>query len=131
MTSGQHKRGPMRSFAAIKRSSVIRNRWNGLLDTLADLEGTTLGCNSPKHVVPPIPSGRVTDDLYSFDTLERDASEARASSSYNGIQDSSADGHSCPVRGEWANEPQGLVDECRLIHQAEPLPSYHRPGTAV
>lgn len=107
------------------------NRWNGLLDTLADLEGTTLGRNAPKHALPPIPSGRVTGELYSFDTLQQDASEAGASRSSNGIRDFSADGYSSPVRGEWANEPQGLVEECRLIHHAEPLPSYHRPGTAV
>lgn len=131
MTSGQHKRRPTRSFAAIKRSSVMRNRWDGLLDTLADLEGTTLGRNAPKDVLPPIPSGRVTGDLYSFETLHRGESEAGASSSSNGIQDSSADGYSSPVRGEWASKPQGLVEECRLIHHAEPLPSYHRPGTAV
>lgn len=112
----------MRSLAAMKKSNAMRNRWNGLLDTLADLEGTVLERNAPKHILPPVPSGRLTVDFYLFDIMQRPASDATASNSSHSIHDSSVNEYASPVCAEWASEPQALVEECTLIQHAEPLP---------
>lgn len=119
----------IRSSNAIRPSSTIRNRWDRLLDTLADLEGTTLERNMPQHL--PLTLGGFTVDFAQFDTMERPTFETKPPPLSNSSHGSSVNGYAASVHSECAREPQASVEEFNLLQHAEPLPSYHRPGTRV
>lgn len=115
------------------RSSTrtMGNRWDRLLDTLADLEGTMLERNMPRHLPLTVPSGRLTVDFSQLSTLQRLPSEAKPPSPSHSSHGFSVNGYAASVRSEYARDPPALVEERNLLQHAEPLPSYHRPDTAV
>lgn len=121
----------IRSLTANRMSSTMGNRWDRLLDTLADLEGTTLERNMPQHLPFTVPSGTLTVDFSEFGTVQRPTTETKPPSPSHSSHGSFSNGFAASVRSEYAREPQALVEECNLLQHAEPLPSYHRGGTAA
>lgn len=123
----------IRSLTAIRTSSAMVNRWDRLLDTLADLEGTTLERNMPQHLPFNVPSGMLTVDFSEFGSVQRPTTEAKppSPSHTSSSHGSSVNGYAASVRSEYAREPQALVEECNLLQHAEPLPSHHRGGMAA
>lgn len=121
----------IRSSNAMRPSSTIRNRWDRLLDTLADLEGTTLERNMPQHLPLTVPLGGFTVDFSQFYTMERPTFETKPLPLSHSSHGSSVNGYTASVHSECAREPQASVEECNLLQHAEPLPSYHRPDTTV
>lgn len=114
--------------------STLRRKWGSLLDTLADLEDTTLPRNAPRHIHLTVPSGRMTVDFSQFGVAQESTSEAKTSKTSHSTHVSSVNaqgGHDNPVQSAWMREPQALDSEFNLLRHAEPLPSYQRPGTAV
>lgn len=99
----------------------MRKRWDSLLDTLADLEGTVLERN--------VPSETLTVELPDFSTVEP-ALGAKPSHYSHSTHDSSVNSCDDPVHSGWVNE-WALVGESSLLKHAEPQPSYHRPVAAV
>lgn len=126
----QQRHGSAGSFKAMKKPSAMRNRWYNLLDTLADLEGTTLERNVPKHLRFTVPSPSLTVDFSRFGIAQRAASKAKASHSPHGNHGSSVEYDSLDS-SEYLMEPQGRDGEDNLLQHPKPLLSYHRPGTAV
>lgn len=120
-----------RSLTAITSSSTMRNRWDNLLDTLANLEGTVLERNVPENFLLTIPSERWTVDFSQVGIVERAASAAKTSHSSHGSHNSSDNENARLVSLEYATEPQALAGEYSFLQQAEPRRSYHRPGRAV
>lgn len=111
--------------------NTIRNRWNILLDTLADLEGTVIERDLPEHLLLNVPSERLADDFSQFDIEQQPASGDEPSYSSYGSHGSSVNDCTGLVCSECAREPEALAEEYDLLPLAEPLPSYHRPRTVV
>lgn len=130
MMFAQQRHGSTGSFAAMRKPSSMRNRWDNLLDTLADLEGTTLERNGPKHLRFTVPSPSLAVDFSRFGIAQRATSKAKSSHSSPGNRGSSVEYDSLDS-SEYLMEPQGRAGEYDLLQHPEPLPSYHRPGTAV
>lgn len=131
MNSPKQRPHRVTPFTSTKRFKTMRNRWDSLLDTLADLEGTTLDRNMHDHLRLTVPPERLTAGLSQFEIVQRPVSETESSHSSYESYGSALYGHAGPVHSTWAREQQVLVGECNLPQHAEPLPSYHRPGTAV
>lgn len=132
MMFAQQRRSSRRSFTAITTSSSpIRNRWDNLLDTLADLEGTVLERNVPENLRLAVPLERWTVDFSQVGTVQQAASAAKPLHPSHGSHDSSDNENARLVSLEHSREPQYLVGEYNFLQQAEPQRLYHRPGMAV
>lgn len=111
--------------------NTMRNRWNTLLDTLADLEGTVIERNLPEHLPLNVPSGRLLDNISRSNIERQRASGDEASYSSRDTHGSSVNDSGGLICSECAREPEALVEEYNLLPLTEPLPSYHRPGTVL
>lgn len=109
----------------------MRNRWDNLLDTLADLEGTVLERHVSENFLLTVPSERWTVDFSQVGIVERAGSEAKLSHSSHGSHDSSDNENARLVSLNYATEPRALAEEYNFLQQPEPRRSYHRPGRAV
>lgn len=111
--------------------NTMRNRWNILRDTLADLEGTVIERNFPEHLPPNAPSRRLADDFPQFNIEQQPASGNEPSYCSRSTHGSSVNDCAGLVCSECARDPEALAEEYNLLPLAEPLPSYHRPGAVV
>lgn len=131
MTLTQQAPDRIRSLTSIRSSSTVGKRWDRLVDTLADLEGTMLERNTPQHLPLAVPSGELAVDFSQFGTVQRSTSEAKPPSPSHSSHGSSDNGYAASVSSEYARGTQASVEDCNLEQHAELLPSYHRPGAAV
>lgn len=131
MIRAQQRTGRIGLLTDLMKSSAMRNRRNNLLETLADLEGTSFQRNAPKHIHFTVTSGRLTIDFSRFGNVHQPLMELKASQSSQSGRDLSVNEHTDSTRSERMREPPALALEHDLLLHAEPLPSYHRPGTAV
>lgn len=111
--------------------NTMRNRWNNLRDTLADLEGTVVERNFPENLRLNVPSRRLADDFPQFNIEQQPASGNEPSYDSCGSHGSSVNDRAGLVYFEFAREPDALSEDYNLRPLAEPLPSYHRSGTLV
>lgn len=109
----------------------MRNRWDNLLDTLADLEGTVLERSVPENLRLAVPLESWTVDFSQVGIVQRAASAAKPLHPSHGSHDSSDNENARVVSLEYAREPHYLVGEYNCLQEAEPQRSYHRPGMAV
>lgn len=135
MILAQQRYGRTECSTPGKKCSAMYRKWNSVLDTLADLEGTTLHRNPSRHLSLrfTIPSGRMTVDFSQFGVAQESTSEIKASHPSYSSRRHSTNGFGSPVRSTWTREPrwQALDLEFHPLQHAEPPPpSYHRPGTA-
>lgn len=112
--------------------SNLRRKWGSLLDTLADLEDTTLQRNTPRHIHLTVPSRRMTVDFFQFGVDQESTSETKTSTHITHVASINVQGgHGSLVESAWMGEPRALGSDFNLLRHVEPLPSYQRPGTAV
>lgn len=127
----QQRPDQIRSWATKNMFNTMRNRWNILLDTLADLEGTVVERNLPEHLPLNVLSGRLSYNVSSFNIEQQRASGDEPSYSSRDTHGSSVNDSAGLICSEFARDPEALAEENDLLPLAEPPPSYHRPGTVV
>lgn len=131
MRLNQQRPDQIRARAAKNMLNTMRNRWNILLDTLADLEGTVVERNLPEHLPLNVTSVRSSDNVSRSHIDQQRASGDEPSYSSRDTHGSSVNDCAGLICSECARELEASAEEYNLLPLTEPLPSYHRQGTVV
>lgn len=134
----QERRGRIGPSTNTDESGGVRSRWNNLIDTLADLEGTTIERDppnierdSPRPLPLTVPSGRFTVDFAQFGINQESASEVAAWYSPHSSPGSFARRNASLARPEPARQPQGSALDSTLLRHGHLLPSHRLPRSAA